>query len=445
MNKQISRRRLLQGLGVAAGASFVQLPLAISAQVKQANDKLNIAVIGVAGRGGANLAGVSSQNIVALCDVDAARLGAAAAKFPQAKTFADFRKMLPAVEKQIDAVVVSTPDHTHAAPAAMAMHLGKHCYCEKPLTHEVYETRILRQLAQEKKLVTQLGTQIHAGDNYRRVVELIQGGAIGPVREVHVWAAASYGKGNVRPEEKPAVPEGLDWDLWIGPAPMRPYHSCYLPAKWRGWWDFGSGATGDFGCHYMDLPFWALKLRYPTRVEAEGPPQDPEATAPWTIARYEFPARGDLPPVRLSWYDGGQRPEELLRADGLAGQRRSKTDKTEEWRSGVLFIGQRGRLVADYGRHRLLPEKQYAEFARPEPTIPKSIGHHLEWIEACKSGGSTTCNFDYSGALTEAVLLGVVAYRTGAKLQWDAEQLKATNCPAADKFLRREYRPGWTL
>jgi len=443
MKRRITRRSFVQqSAALAAAAVGVHAVPLVAAEPQ----KLRIAVIGVAHRGGANLNGVAEEEIVALCDIDDELLGKAAQRFPKAQTFFDFRTMLDKVHRQIDAVVVSTPDHTHAPAAAMGMRLGKHCYCEKPLTHEIYETRTLRQLAQANKVVTQLGTQIHAGDNYRRVVELVQSGAIGPIQEVHVWAAASYGAGNTRPSETPPVPATIHWDQWIGPAPLRPYHPCYLPGKWRGWWDFGTGAMGDFGCHYMDLPFWALKLRYPTTIEAEGPPVDREATNPWTIVRYEYPARGDLPPVKLTWYDGGKRPEALLAENDLLPEKSGKKqDAAKAWRSGVLFVGGKGRLVSDYSRHKLLPEKQFEGFQPPEPSIPKSIGHHREWIEACKTGGPTTCNFDYSGALTEAVLLGCVSYRVGAKLVWDAEQLKATNCPAADQFIRRPYREGWKL
>ena len=340
--------------------------------------------------------------------------------------------MLDEMHKQLDAVVVGTPDHTHAPPGVMAMKLGKHCYCEKPLTHSVYESRVMTEVAAKNKLATQLGTQIHAGGNYRRVVELVQGGVIGSVGEVHVWFGGGRG-GMDRPTETPPVPPHLDWDLWLGPAPYRPYHPCYVPGNWRSWWDFANGTLGDFGCHYMDLPFWALKLCYPTVVEAEGPPVHPETAAPRLTVRYEFPARGELPPVKLTWYNGNNRPPIL------------KQENLPEWGSGVLFVGQKGMLQADYSQRKLLPESQFADFKPPEPTIPDSIGHHNEWVVACKTGSPTTCSFDYSGPLSEAVLLGNVAYRTGKKLEWDAENLKAANCPEADQYIKREYRSGWTL
>ena len=336
------------------------------------------------------------------------------------------------MEQKTEAVLVAATGRTHAPASAVAIRMGKRCYCEKPLSHNVAEARMVARLAAEKKVATQMGTQIHAGENYRRVVELIQAGAIGPVEEVHVWCGKAWG-GGTRPSETPPVPPNLHWDLWLGPATYRPYHPCYLPGNWRRWWDFGSGTLGDMACHYMDLPFWALDLRYPTSVEAEGPPVDAETAPLALVVRYEFPARGEKPPVKFTWYDGTNRPAIL--ADR----------KLPAWGAGVLFVGKEGMLLADYGRRQLYPEDKFAGYQPPEPTIPPSLGHHNEWIEACKTGSPTTCNFDYSGALSEAVLLGNVAYRVGQKLQWDAAALKATNCPEADAFLRRTYREGWTL
>jgi len=436
MKRHLSRRQFLRQAtftGTAAlviGASSGRA----MAGAQSANEKLNLAGIGVGGRGGADVNGCASENFVALCDVDDRRAAATFKKFPKAKKYRDFRKMLDEMHSQIDAVVIGTPDHTHAPPAAMAMRMGKHCYCEKPLTHNVYETRVLTELASRNKLATQLGTQIHAGDNYRRVVELVQSGAIGPIRQVEVQFSGGRG-GQDRPTDTPPVPEGLDWDLWLGPAPYRPYHPCYVPGNWRDWWDFANGTLGDFGCHYMDLPFWALKLKYPTSVEAEAPvPPHPETAAPVLTVRYEFPARGDLPPVTMTWRNGKDNIPPIVKEKNLPN-----------WGAAVLFVGEKGMLLANYSKHVLLPEPEFAGFQAPEPSIPESIGHHKEWIEACKTGGPTTCNFDYSGPLTETVLLGDVSYRVQSKLEWDAENLKATNCPAADRFIRREYREGWTL
>jgi len=432
MSDRLTRREMLRnttwaGIGVWTAANTGVLRAADSP-----NEKLNIAGIGVGGQGGWDLGNCASENVVAVCDVDDRRAAGSYTRFPEAKRYRDFRKMLEEMDRQIDAVVVGTPDHTHAPPAVMAMRMGKHCYCEKPLAHSVHEVRTMIELANKNKLATQMGTQIHAGTNYRRVVELIQSGAIGPVSEVHVWHPVAYG-GSGRPKDTPPVPKELDWDLWLGPAPYRPYHPCYVPGAWRSWWDFGSGGLGDFGCHYMDLPYWALKLRHPTTIEAEGPPVQEENTSPGLIVRYELPARDQLPPVTMTWYDGGKRPPFLAERNIPA------------WGAAVLFIGQNGMLIADYGQHKLLPESQFAGFKPPEPTIPNSIGHHAEWIQACKQGGPTTCNFDYSGTLTETVLLGNVAYRVGKKLQWDPVALKATNCPEADKYIRKQYRQGWSL
>ncbi len=439
MRRDVTRRAFLRRAAVA-GSGLVILSNARLLRGTQANSKLNIAAIGVAGRGGDDVNGVASENLVALCDVDDSHGAKTFERLPAAKKYKDFGKMLDEIHGQIDAVVVGTPDHTHAPAAAMAMRLGKHCYCEKPLTHSVYEARVLGTLANEKKLVTQMGTQIHAGTNYRRVVELVQTGAIGTIGEVHVWMGANLEGPAVptdrsqpdAPTDRPEVPASLDWDLWLGPAPYRPYSPSYAPFQWRYWWNFANGQLGDFFCHFCDLAFWALKLRHPLTVEAEGP-LHPESTAKWTIAKQQYPARGELPPVALTWYNGGPYPAFM------------KERNIPAWNSAVLFIGSKGTLISDYNRHLLLPEAQFANFQRPAPFIPDSIGHHEEWIAACKKGGPTTCNFDYSGALTEAALLCNVALRTGEKLTWDAKNLKAVGCAKADAFLRREYRKGWTL
>ncbi len=429
---RLDRRQLLRHAGLAGITVWTTAKSWGAEPPASPNEKLNLAGIGVGGQGGWDIGECASQNVVALCDVDDRRAAGSYTRFPKAKRFRDFRKMLDAMGREIDAVVIGTPDHTHAPAAVRAMTMGKHCYCEKPLAHCVYEVRTMIDLAKKHKLATQMGTQIHAGGNYRRVVELVQSGAIGPVGEVHVWHPVGYGGGD-RPKETPPVPPELDWDLWLGPAPKRPYHPVYVPGAWRSWWDFGTGGLGDFGCHYMDLPFWALKLRHPTTVEAEGPPIHPERTSPGLIIRYEFPARGDLPAVKMTWYDGGKRP-------GFLAER-----KIPDWGAAVLFIGQKGMLLADYGQHQLLPKEQYAGFNPPAQSIPNSIGHHAEWIRACKTGEPTTCNFDYSGTLAEAVLLGTVAHRVGEKLQWDPEHLKAVGCPEADRFIRKTYREGWAI
>ena len=342
-------------------------------------------------------------------------------------------------------MVVSTTEHTHAFATLPALRLGKHVYCEKPLTHNVYEARVIREAAAKAKVATQMGTQIHAGENYRRVVELIQTGAIGPVNAVHVWVGRAWGRQSaeaakrngdiVHVEERPAgsepVPAGLDWDLWLGPAPARPYHGVYFPGpKWYRWWDFGNGTMSDLGSHWVDLPFWALKLDAPRTIQAFGPPPHPEIAPASMHVVYQYGARGDMPPVQVSWYQGEDKPQPWL--DGTI----------PKWDSGVLFVGAKGLLLSDYSRHSLLPEKEFRDFKPPEPFLPKSLGHHAEWIHACKTVAPTTCHFEYAGRLTEANHLGNVAYRVGKTLEWDAARLTATNAPEAERFLRREPAAG---
>ncbi len=432
MSHHPTRRHFLQtaalGLSSLATRSFAQ-------EKGSPNEKLQVGVIGVAGQGAYNLGSVANAGaaVVALCDVDEKRTGKAREQFPHAKFYADFRKLID--QKGIDAVVVATPDHTHAVATDLALKAGLHTYCEKPLTHTVHEARFIAELAAKQKRVTQMGTQIHAGNNYRRVVEIIQSGAIGPVKEAHVWCGKSWGGGD-RPKDTPPVPEGLHYDLWLGPAPERPYHPAYVPFNWRKFWDFGGGTLADMACHYMDLPFWALKLRHPTKVTAEGPAPHPETAAVSLVVTYQFPARDALPPVKLVWYDGGKRPTEHADQIGAA---------IAKWGDGVLFVGEKGMLLANYDKWKLLPEKDFEGFTPPAPSIPNSIGHHKEWVEACKNGGVTTCNFDYSGALTETVLLGNVAYRLGRPITWDAKTLKATGEPEADKLIHKEYRKPWSL
>jgi predicted dehydrogenase len=429
----------------AAAALALGAPTFLRARDVQ--NKLNLAIIGTGGRGAANLKGVASENIVALCDVSQPAVEKAAEKYPKARQFSDFRKLFDHAG-EFDAVVISTCEHTHAFATLAALQLGKHVYCEKPLTHNIAEARVIREAAAKAKVATQMGIQIHAGDNYRRVVELIQGGAIGPVREAHVWVSRAWGLQSAedakknkdvvvvseRPTEETSPPPGLDWDLWLGPAPARPFNAIYVPGpKWYRWWDFGNGTMSDLGSHWNDLPFWALKLQAPRTVEASGPPPHPEIAPASMQATYEYAARGDMPAVTLTWYQGANKPA-------------AWTEGTiPRWDSGVLFVGEKGMLLSDYGKHVLLPEKQFADFKRPEPSLPKSLGHYAEWLHACRTGEPTTCNFEYSGWLTEANHLGNVAYRAGKKLEWDPVALKAKNCPEADAFIRREYRKGWKL
>src|SRR5688572_28515720 len=406
VDRRITRRQFVGGaLAAVAGA-----PALLRGQ--NLNNKLNIAIIGVGGRGGASVSGVRSENIVALCDVNAVTLDRVAPGFPQAKRFTDLRRLFDK-PSDFDAVTVSTTEHTHAFATMLALKAGKHVYCEKPLAYNIWETRRIRETAAKLKVATQMGIQIHAGDNYRRVVELVQSGSIGAVREAHVWVDRAWGLQSqeaatrakdvvfvtARPEAEP-VPDGLDWDLWLGPAPARPFNSVYVPGpKWYRWWDFGSGTMSDLGSHWNDLPFWALKLKAPLTVEGTGPKPHKEIAPASMTASYQYGPRGDMPAVRLTWYQGEEKPELL------------KGGLIPNWNSGVLFVGSKGMLLSDYGKHVLLPEEKFADVQKPPQTILESLGHHKEWIHACKTGAPTTCSFDYSGPLTEANHLGNVAYR----------------------------------
>jgi predicted dehydrogenase len=438
-----SRRTFLKTSAVAASALAAPGFL----RARGANEKLNIAIIGSGGRGAVNLKGVENENIVALCDVSTAAVEKAAEKRTSARKFSDFRKLFDRAS-EFDAVVVSTCEHTHAFATLLAIQHGKHVYCEKPLTHNIAEARIIREAAAKTKLATQMGTQIHAEDNYRRVVELIQTGAIGPVREVHVWVSRAWGlqsaedaKANKdivfvadRPTDDVKPPADLDWDLWLGPAVERPFNPVYVPGpKWYRWWDFGNGTMSDLGSHWNDLPFWALKLKAPTAVEASGPKPHAEIAPASMQATYEFPARGEMPALKMTWHQGTYKPAQWTEK------------KIPQWGDGVLFVGDKGMLLSNYFKHVLLPEKQFADFVRPKPFIEKSLGHHAEWIHACKTGAPTTCNFEYAGWLTESNHLGNVAFRAGKRLEWDAVKMKSPNCPEADAFIHREDRKGWKL
>jgi predicted dehydrogenase len=441
---QLDRRGFL-GQAAAATAALAA-PRFLRA--RNVNEKINLAVIGVGGRGGHNLAQTAKDNnVVALCDVNANELGKAAQTHTKARKFSDFRKVFDHA-REFDAVVVSTCEHTHAFATLPALQLKKHVYCEKPLTHGIWEARVIREAAAESKVATQMGTQIHATDNYRRVVELIHSGAIGDVTEVHVWVSRAWGRqsaqdakkyGDIvtvseRPKESVKPPATLDWDLWLGPAPYRDYNPVYVPGpKWYRWWDFGSGTMSDLGSHWNDLPFWALSLKAPLTVEASGPPPHPDLAPASMQATYEFPARGKMPAVKMTWYQGVNKPAQFTEG------------KIPKWGDGCLFVGGKGMLLANYSKHVLLPEKQYEDYKRPEQTIAKSIGHHAEWLRACRTGGQTTCNFEYAGWLTESNHLGNVAYRVGKKLTWDAAKLKAKGCDEADAIIKREYRKGWKL
>lgn len=440
--RRITRRDFVGGAMATAGV-LAGAPAILRGQ--NLNNKLNIAMIGVGGRGLANLKGVASENIVALCDVNVEPMDMVGEKYPKARKVVDFRKLFDN-PRDFDAVVVSTCEHTHVFATIFALKAGKHVYCEKPLTHNIWEARLVRETASKLKLATQMGNQGHASDNHRRVKELIQAGVIGPVREVHVWVSRAWGLQSEeaatrnkdivfvteRPKTAEAVPQGLNWDLWIGPAPARPFSSVYVPGpKWYRWWDFGNGTMSDLGSHRNDLAFYALDIRAPLTVEASAGPAHPDLAPATMKVTYEFPARGAMPPVKLFWYQGEVKPE-IWTEGGIP-----------QWPDAQLFIGDKGMILSSGNKHMLLPEKQFAGFVPPPQSIPNSPGHYAEWIEACKGGKPSLANFEYAGWTTESNHLGNVAYRVGKKLHWDAKAMKATNAPEADQFIRREYRKGW--
>ena len=439
-DRKMSRRDFIGG--AAAVAAFTIVPRHVLGGPRDVppSEKLNIAAIGSGGMGRSNINACSGENIVALCDVDDNRAAGTFKKFPKAKKYRDFRKMLEKEDRNIDAVIVATPDHTHAVAAMAAMKRRKHVYVQKPLTHTVYEARMLTEAARKYEVATQMGNQGHSGDGVRSICEWIWDGAIGPVREVNVWTNRPiWPQGVDRPKDRPAVPKTLDWDLWLGPAPERPYHPCYLPFNWRGWWDFGCGALGDMACHLLDPVFSALKLGYPTSVQACATKVNKETFPLASIIRYEFPARGDMPLVKLNWYDGGMKPP---RPDELEPGRRM---------TSVIFIGDKGKLMCgEYGDHpQIIPNSKMEEYKQhlPPKTIPRVRGSHEQnWIRACKGGDPACSNFDYSGPFTESVVMGNLAMRRlGRKLLWDGKNMKVTNDDEANRYVNEPRRKGWSL
>lgn len=427
----LTRRRFIGTTAAGASAMTGYFTSRAVAQSSSPNEQLNIACIGTANRAAADIQGVMHERIVALCDVDENYLQRKLKEIPDARSYYDYREMIDSEADRIDAVVIGTTDHHHAPATMRAIRAGKHVYCEKPLTHTVEEARLVAKAAKDAGVATQLGTQIHAGDNYRRVVEIIQAGTIGNISEVHVWVGGKGWGGGDRPEKAEQPPEHLHWDLWLGPAQERPYASGrYHPAQWRRWWDFGQGTLGDMGCHYMDLPFWALNLHAPVEIEAEGPPVHPETAPLGLIVRYKFPKSEAHGPLDFTWYCDSMIPK-AIHGETVPG-------------NGVMFVGEQGMLFADYNRYRLFPTSEYAGFEPPPKSIPDSIGHHREWLKACRDGSPTTCDFQYSGPLTETVLLGNVAYRSGRKIKWDAQSLKADHADA-QALISKSYRSGWEL
>ncbi|MDO8545284.1 MAG: Gfo/Idh/MocA family oxidoreductase [Opitutaceae bacterium] len=430
-----SRRALLKS--AASAAAMMSLPRHLVAQTDSIRtprkidpgEKLNIACVGCGGKGATDVQEVSSENIVALCDVDWSRAKRIAQAFPGVPKFQDYRVMLREMDEQIDAVTVTVPDHMHYPVAKMAIEMGKHVFVQKPLTHSLWEARQLAELARRHKVATQMGNQGQAEEGVRVLCEYLWDGAIGPVREVHVWTNRPIWPQAVeRPKEAP-VPATLDWDLWLGVAPERPYSAVYHPFKWRGWYDFGTGALGDIGCHSLAPIHRALKLGAPTSVEASSSPLFKETFPAASIVRYEFPARPGMPAVKLTWYDGGLK----------AGRPEGLEDERNLGEGGTIYVGDKGTLYSG----RLLPESKMREYPKPAATLPRSPGHYKEWLLACKGGEPAGSNFNISGPQAETVLLGNIALRTGKKLTWDAENLRITNVPEANDLLRRKYREGW--
>jgi predicted dehydrogenase len=448
-----SRREFLAA-SAALGLSFTIVPRHVLGGQGQTppSERINVAGIGCGGMGGGDIATVSKlgANYVALCDVDEARAAGTFKAHPQARRYKDFREMLDREAKNIDAVTVGTPDHIHAVASMAAIRAGKHVYCQKPLTHTLHECRELTKAAKAAKIVTSMGNQGHASEGSRLTNEWIQAGVIGEVREVHCWtdrAGRLWKQGIGRPTETPSIPPTLDWNLWLGPIAERPYHPAYAPFGWRGWWDFGTGAIGDMGCHIIDHPIWALKLGAPTSIEArvthDGTllPDNKLNFETFPIAAiiyYEFPARGNLPPVRMTWYDGGlmpPAPAELPPGQKLPG-------------NGVLYVGSKGKMYhsSHGGMPQLLPGELHEAAKAVPKTLERSKGHYEEWVNACRGGKQPAASFDYSGPMTETALLGVLSLRApGTKLLWDSENQKVTNAPEVNQYVHTEYRKGWTL
>lgn len=448
-----SRRAALgAATGAAFGVTIVPRHVLGGAGQTPPSERINLAGIGAGGMGGGDIATFARLgcNVVALCDVDDERAAGSYRAHPKARRYKDFRQMLDKEARNIDAVTIGTPDHIHAVAAMTAIRAGKHVYVQKPLTHTLHECRELTRAARTARVVTSMGNQGHASEGSRLTNEWIQAGVIGPVREVHVWsdrAGRMWRQGIGRPADRPAVPASLDWNLWLGPIRERPYHSLYAPVGWRGWWDFGTGALGDMGCHIIDHPVWALNLGAPTTVEArttiegtvlDGNRINSETFPIAAVITYQFPARGPLPPVTMTWYDGGLMPS--TPPEMPSGQRLPT--------NGVLYVGSRGKMF--HGSHGGMPQILSAELQKTAQAVPKTMqrspGHYEEWVRACRGGPRPVANFDYSGPMTETVLLGVLALRApGTRLEWDSEKLRVRNVAELNRFIQTEYRKGWSL
>ncbi|MED5417735.1 MAG: Gfo/Idh/MocA family oxidoreductase [Verrucomicrobiota bacterium] len=437
MRANLSRRHFLGTSASVAGPLILPSGSLFGRKVSP-NEKLNIGVIGAGGKGTADSEGVMSENIVALCDVDERTLRARKGRFPKAETFSDYRVMLEKIGDKLDAVTVSTPDHHHFPASMLAMQLGLHVYVQKPLAHNVWQAREMLKLSRKKKVITQMGNQGHSYSSTRKLVEVVRAGIIGEVKEAHVWTDRPiWPQGMDRPEGSKPVPEYLDWDLWLGAAPERPYHDGYHPFKWRGFWDFGTGALGDMGCHNMDAAFWALDLGAPTSVMADVSGVNKDTAPKWSVIRYEFPARGEKPPVSLTWYDGGKKP-----SPDIIGEKSLP-------KNGSLIVGSKATIAFrewNPNGFRVLAKGKEVNYEDPDPIFPR-VGDnpYKEWINACKGGSLCLSNFEYSVPLTEMVLLGNVALRAGRKIDWDAENLKAKGHPEADQLIRSKPRKGWGI
>lgn len=437
----MKRRHFLKAVGGSAFAFHVVPRHVLGMGYTPPSEKLNIAGIGVGGQGGGVIRDMAGENIVALCDVDSVKASGTFKNFPKAEIFRDYRVLLDK-RRDIDAVMVATPDHMHAPITLAALRAGKHVYVEKPMAHSIEEARVMTRVAKETGLVTQMGNNGHAGDGLRLTREWLQAGAIGPVREIHSWSDRPgkwWVQDHDRPSETPPVPPSLDWNLFIGAAPMRPYHKWYHPHDWRGWFDFGTGALGDMAIHNMDPAFYALDLPSPTAVEAKTSPLKAESYPAWTVLRYEFAAKESRPALTLTWHDGGKmppRPRDLPADVTLVD-------------NGIYFVGDQGTMVCGgwSGPPTLYPESRRKEFQVPSPSIPRSIGHRPEWIKACKDHKpeDAKAGFAYSGPFTEALLVGNLALRLQKRIEWDAAGMKATNAPEAETLIHKRYREGFGI
>ena len=437
----MKRRQFLKATAAVAGCAIVPRHVVFGAETKPPSEKLNIAGIGVGGQGGGVLNDMAGENIVALCDVDWNKAAHTFNRFPNATKYKDYRVML-GKQKDFDAVMIATPDHMHAPITLAALRAGKHVYVEKPMAHSIEEARVMTQVAKETGLVTQMGNNGHAGEGLRLTREWIQAGAIGKVTEIHCWSDRPghfWKQGLDRPADTPSVPESLDWDLWLGGAPVRPYHPVYHPRSWRGWIDFGTGALGDMAIHNMDPAFYALDLGLPVATEARTSLLMPESYPEWNIITYEFAANGAQPAAKIIWYDGGKMPPNP----------RDRDSANPLGDNGIYFVGDKGTIVCGgwSGSPALYPASRRDEFERPEKTIPRSSGHRSEWIQACKDGKpeDAKAGFEYSGPFTESLLVGNLAVLLQKRIEWNAEEMIASNAPEAEPLIRKKYRSGFGI